>query len=375
VPERTRQELRDIARTLDDALCMYWANRGIRVGNGSNWAWDKFFEEADSDGNRMLNFWELEQQLTSKLQKLHTRDLSDGSKFDKKSTKGGGWQKAVVANPTTSGVPESLPSTVKTIIKGVTRDDLYALWETVDADHSGEVSCEEWHLSLYRLRLEAWPDAKLEDLVSVVEKMSAAADKWHRAGSNWYKVFNLVDKDQSGGIGFNEMFDIIRRPLPCLAIPATVISDSELKSLWKSMDEDRSGEITVREFMVFMRRLEAKSGKRRTPRPAEGSVVAKARMMKHIADAARPKMLTDDQAQFYADALREKSEEDFAAAYADWGLEWTGSVSEWHWIEVTRNLLGIHEDLLDDDTVHRAYSFLAGDACQVPIQTLLELGT
>merc|ERR1712157_43022 len=88
------------------------------------------------------------------------------------------------------------------VVKGVTRDDLHALWNYLDADKSNEVSCQEWQLGLYRLQLDAWPDADEATLVRVVDCICKAADKWHRAAGNWYKIFNLVDTENSGRIGY-----------------------------------------------------------------------------------------------------------------------------------------------------------------------------
>jgi len=371
LPSRTRDELRHTVTLLENALSVYWQNRGVRISSSSQW--DRFFLEADEDGNLRLNFFELEKTLRARLQNPNRRDLNDASSSP--GSRPGTTSNSPVPLQAPSMVsPAALPTPPKEpVIRGVYRDDLHALWDVVDADHSGEVTPGEWHLSLYRLMLEVWPDMPESELAPVVDKICAAAEKWHRAGGNWYKVFNLVDKDESGNIGYQELFEIIRRPLPCLAISEHKISDSDLKGLWKAMDEDASGEISVREFMVFMRRLEAKRGRRKLVAPAEGSVVARARLNKALAESARRKVLSEAEAAVIAEALKGRTVTDFQAFYAENALTWTGTVTEWDWLTVIRDFLMISEEALDEDTAFVAFRTLEGDMGEILVEDLVSL--
>jgi len=67
---------------------------------------------------------------------------------------------------------------------------------------------------------------------------------------SWYKLFVHMDDDCSGKINFHELEDMIRNELK---LPPSMLSDDQLKAVWRSLDEDRSGLITTGEFGRFMR--------------------------------------------------------------------------------------------------------------------------
>merc|ERR1712072_558768 len=160
--ERSREQLKAVVRLLEAALTAYWAKRGVHTHTDS---WGKFFGDADRDGSGRLTFDELSKVLIERLRhKTCTEDE---------------------------------------IVKGVTRDDLIALWNVADADRSSEVTAKEWALCLYRIEIEEWPDYDAENLRHVVDIINEAAQRWHRAGGNWYKVFKTVDTDGSGEMGFD----------------------------------------------------------------------------------------------------------------------------------------------------------------------------
>jgi len=146
---------------------------------------------------------------------------------------------------------------------GVARDqlgdrDLAGLWTHVDADGSGELTIDEFQQAAYCLQVEPWPDLlaanNAERLARVIEVMNGAADKWHRAAGNWYKIFRMFDADDSGKMGFEELEHVLRDGFPGLHIPADELRDDDVRGLWKALDADRSREVCVQEFMVFMRR-------------------------------------------------------------------------------------------------------------------------
>ncbi|KAH8062202.1 oxidoreductase [Aureococcus anophagefferens] len=84
--------------------------------------------------------------------------------------------------------------------------------------------------------------------------MNAAAEKWHQAGGNWFKIFKRLDTSGDGLMGFEEIEHIIRAIFPGLHITKKELSEENLRGLWKALDADRSGAISVQEFMIFMRR-------------------------------------------------------------------------------------------------------------------------
>lgn len=100
-----------------------------------------------------------------------------------------------------------------------------------------------------------WPDllGKEELLGRAIGTLNAHAEKWHRAGGNWYKIFKRIDADDSGEMTFAEFRHMCRSIYPGLNVDRKLLGDGLLKGLWRAMDADSSGEVTVQEFMVFMR--------------------------------------------------------------------------------------------------------------------------
>ena len=44
---------------------------------------------------------------------------------------------------------------------------------------------------------------------------------------NWFKMFNILDVDGSGRLGFEELESVIRAPYPCLCTPEEVLPELE----------------------------------------------------------------------------------------------------------------------------------------------------
>jgi len=336
VPERTRDELRSAGRALDRALQMYWTKRGILGNTSTRFDWGRLFREAnDGDDNGRLTFAELEATIKRVAQSIGHR------------------------------------STPEELLPGLSRDDLRALWAIVDADGSGEATSKEWTLCLYRLEVETWPDDD-DAIQRAVDEMHKAAEKWHRAGGNWYKIFNLIDGDNTGTMGFDELKEVVYRPLPCLAIPATRVSEHQLKAMWKALDENMSSLASVREFMVFMRRRGAKSGinfHRSVSRTGKSSrAESRSRL-------SGPGFRTTEEAEILGRALAAQTPKAFEDAYKSWGVPWQGQVSEWDLLSVVRRLLGLTEQRLSDDAVHAAWRALDRDGVgKVSVEAVLEWG-
>jgi len=150
--ERTREQLQTAVRLLENALLAYWGKHGVHIDTNER-TWPKFFKEADKDGSTRLSF----EELWNESQRLRRHNCAENE-----------------------------------LIKGVSRDDLIALYNVADANQSQEVTAKEWAVCLYRIELEQWPDYDPESLRRVVDTINEAAQRWHRAGGNWYKVFRKV---------------------------------------------------------------------------------------------------------------------------------------------------------------------------------------
>lgn len=332
-PTRTRQELQEIARTLEKALVSYWKSQGIhqRIGvQGGDWA--GLFNECRFARKGRFTLAELTKALEKRFQAL----VANGASFMKRAL----------------------------------HDDVRSLWACVKPDAPGYVTEKEWVLTMYRLMVEAWPIIDEAGLIKIVNEMDRAADQWHRAGGNWYKVFRLVDADGSAQLAFDELQKICRAPLPCLAITAEQITNEELKGLWRALDADMSGEVTVQEFMIFMRRHATKQI-HQSPK-----LQNQLKMAQRRAQTQTLVTLTAEQLRAVGRALSGISMDMLASAYDGWGVPWTGVVTEWELLRVVRHVLRLDEKLMDDDAVDALWSSLDREnAGKIQASALLALGS
>lgn len=364
-PEKSRDELREISRSLNDALASFWRRKGVTI-IGHPEMWERFFVEGDTCKIGKLSFFELEAHMRATLPRSQPKQQA-GPSSDAGSTPDGEFPAATADDPSLD------PPEDKCLAKGVKHTELLALWcATVRIEGFNEVSAHDWCVALYRLELEAWEQVDDETIASVVHKISSAAHKWYRAGGNWYKIFRLVDTDESGRLGFQEFVDIIRRPLPCLAVTEKQLRDRDLKGLWKALDTDRSGDVDVSEFMCFMRRWEVGRGLSHTPT----AMVHSARRASQEAEKSRTRRLSAEESKMFNQSLGALSASAVREAYELWGLPWDGLVSEWDFLRLVRDLLGLATEALDDDAVHTAWCSLdASCEGKVSVNAMLGLGS
>jgi len=349
-PSRTPEQLRATAQALNNALSRHWKRRGISMS--STLRWGAFFKECeDLYKAGRFGFHELKQMLRSRL-------LRHGGNAGHEESMMGA-SRLSVENSSMYSSRASFSEEDETVIRGVSHDDFLALWVTVQvslgnpSDGMKKISGNDWYVGLYQVELEHWPEADEVTLTAAADVLSAAADKWHRAAGNWYKVFNLVDSEGSGHFGFEEMVDMIRRPLPCLAIPPERLPEIDIKMFWKALDADLSGEVTVTEFMIFMRRMEARRGNASSPRAAAGSVVQRA-LASRSAAQQKARTLTVKEHELLSAALQRAPPGLIAEA-------WQGAVSEWDWYNVVREVFKLGEVDVDDDAVFVAWRLLDPD--------------
>jgi len=303
VPTKTMEELVSAKQQLEARVLAYLSRKGLRLKIKDSW--EHVWKEADVEKYGRLSFPQLEEYLRSVVNRLDSSrsgEMKDGH------------------------YPLGIP-----------REDLRALFAEADADRSGEVSAAEWYTMLYRLEVSSWPTSETVNVPRAVMTINSAAAKWYQAGSNWFKVFRLAD-DTSGRIDFSDFQNMIRHRAPGLGLNKKKISDTELKCLWRAMDADMSGDVRIEEFMVFMRRSQRE------------------RAQKEARQRLKPQSGMEDALELMVQGLSRCSVEELANAYQDWGLPWTGMVSEWEWQLIARKLLCYGEARIDDSSLHAVWT-------------------
>lgn len=377
VPTRSKEELGSIAAHLDKAVNIYLSMPGSTksfaapsmTGAGSNndslSKWDVLLESRGySSIQHKLTLpimLQLMRDAYSKLESL--KDKNTRQMFEPSSQE---------RQPHERWTDELLVS------RSVKCGDLRALWAHVHQECEGkQVSARMFRMVLYKLEVQLWPDAEVAQLERVVDKISLAAERWHQAGTNWYRVFNLFDEDNSGRISYEEFYDLVRRPCPCLALGPEQIPDSHLRGFWKTLDTDISGEVTVGEFIVFMKRR----GKRLMPmsfrKPEENSrtEASPTAQRTEVDPRAVEFRLSEKEAALLRDRLSNESSESLAVAYEEWGIPWTATVSEWEWLRIVREQLNIRKEQIDEDLVHLVWAALdSSRSGKVDVAAILELG-
>ena len=168
---------------------------------------------------------------------------------------------------------------------------LKRLWKALDDDGSGYVTTKEFgyfmrkgeaesqgetwkmrHLTKRRREKQA-VDSKLNqerDLMEGVkpasdeevaslsrrfnEEMTKLFDVPGASSAAWFKLFSSMDDDKSGKVTFKEFRHMVRFQL---YVPVKQRSEHQLKQVFLALDDDRSGFITAKEFGHFMKKGEA----------------------------------------------------------------------------------------------------------------------
>lgn len=360
---RTRQDLCNIARLLTAAIASYWHRQGERVK--SRYLWERLFKEVDLNRSSHLTLGLLTYHLRQLISK--TSHLPN-SPLGRSSTASSPRSSPKSLSGSQAFKPISLPPGDTIIVKSVSQNDLCALWEFVDSKDCGKTNVEVWCVSLYHLELESCQDLSISHIRRIVGVISKNALKRTGTRGNWWGLLHQIDFDSSASISIEELVSIIRRPLPCLEINETEISDLEIRGLWKAMDTDRCGCISRDDFMVFMRRRDVKPGEDSKLDPAKMTIVERARVS--MLAAASTKNLESTNIEF-PEFWEHLNTDTFEEAYVSWGQKWEGYVTEWMWPKVARDILGIPETVSDDD-LHVAWTSwdVEGDG-RLPLELLL----
>tara|TARA_B100000795_G_scaffold106029_1_gene78264 strand:+ start:185 stop:532 length:348 start_codon:yes stop_codon:yes gene_type:complete len=65
--------------------------------------------------------------------------------------------------------------------------------------------------------------------------------------ASWYKLFSGMDEDKSGRVTYLEFRGMVRSEANGLALQPAQLPEPRLRSLWRALDDDGSGFITVKE--------------------------------------------------------------------------------------------------------------------------------
>ena len=88
-----------------------------------------------------------------------------------------------------------------------------------------------------------------EDTPAMALRRKIRASSYNTGGEDWEDAFKQYDRDESGELDFEEFKRAMRRTAK---IAPAVISDKELKKLFKLIDIDSGGSISASEFIAFL---------------------------------------------------------------------------------------------------------------------------
>lgn len=113
--------------------------------------------------------------------------------------------------------------------------------------------------------------------------------------------------------------------------------------LWKALDVDQSGNVTVQEFMVFMRRR-------------SGQLSIRGNDLQNKVENVINSRLPPDRARLLCDTLAKMSYDTFVEAFDDWEQPFFGIVGEMDWFRFMRAFMNISETEISDDELFNAWS-------------------
>eukprot|EP00435_Cladocopium_sp_Y103_P000472 s414_g1.t1 len=64
-----------------------------------------------------------------------------------------------------------------------------------------------------------------------------------------------LGQDTSGRLEYEELAKVVRKPYPGLKISESMLSDEELRGVWKAMDAEKSGHVSIQDFVLFQTKL------------------------------------------------------------------------------------------------------------------------
>jgi Ca2+-binding EF-hand superfamily protein len=384
VPQKTQEELNGSRLRLIDAVLKWFRREGRHVSSSN--MWELFWEAIDVHGLRKMSYPELEKQMYEKL------GSATGVKVDT--------------------IPQPTPDEF-VLAKGITHGDLKALFVFADDDNSKVMSVKEWKLALYKIEQHTWKDADVDTLIRTVETLSWYANEAHGAGYNWFKIFRLMETrgaDEKDQITFdvlknftygqgNGCFGATQKGPKGLPL-------ENLKALWKALDDDQSGGVSIQEFMTFMRsktvdfitkgrttdsrlpnrmcysqskngaahtRLEWKDteSKRVLGDQSVGRMADIKAMTKHYMKEQEADLLQSSFSGYTGDSLIQAYEA-IGGSRSPSSPGETKSLTEWDFHPILRKVLKLPEDQLDDDAISAAWGHIdEEDAGQVDPDALV----
>ncbi len=149
--------------------------------------------------------------------------------------------------------------------------------EAIDQDGDGEVDVREFIDFVWKGRTNL-----------LRRKLESAAYTF--GGLDYVKLFHHYDRDNSGGLEFDEFRRAVRKDVK---VGPNEIPDNELRELFNGVDEDKSGTIDVEEFVELLQPVAtaairaSRAAERATTSPLSSSVGAASMSMEAVASARR----------------------------------------------------------------------------------------
>lgn len=233
---------------------------------------------------------------------------------------------------------------LKLLPSRVPEEELQQVWRALDEDNSGFINAGEFGRFMrkgmknyvlashvpWRARVEARNRNSAEELRQDLAKRSGAglnqklshiepaaladiselsrllnmqmeklfADPGAR---EWYRLFTHMDDDRSGRISLKEFIGMVREELKMLP---SMVPEEELHAVWRALDADASGYITTGEFGRFMRlgKQDSKNKPKHTWKQKQRAQRAKSE--EHIARVEAAKRFNKNAARLEQEALR-----------------------------------------------------------------------
>ena len=129
------------------------------------------------------------------------------------------------------------------------------------------------------------PAASLDEVAALAEQMTTKMVSLYPGQARaWVKLFKYIDADSSGQIDYREFTKMCRDHL---ALSPKTLSEAKLQAVWKAVEEDASGHISLGAFGRFMKKGAKGQTKIVTDKSSEDEFARRRRLAKEQEEARK----------------------------------------------------------------------------------------